>query len=447
MKFKILPLLLIAIAVTVTAQETSNQTVIPGFENRIRNYVDSLRIVDTHEHLFTPDILKGSNFLDFMMLFQQNGYDDLVSAGMPDTLFDKLFNEPLAPGEKWNLIEPYWNNSFNTSFSRVILQGIRQLYGIEGLNEYTVSAVSEKIQKAYSTDWFDRLLRDSCNIDYIIQDGYYMPGRDDYFRYAKRFDDWITVTYRYRIDSLAIQQLDPIYTLADYVKSLRTAFEEEAGKGMTAVKIFLAYSRPLSFEKVQPEAASKVFRSVVNSEETHIFSFMEVKPLQDYMLFRLLDLAREFNMPVAIHTGLQAGGDHNIEDSDPSLMINLFKEYHDVNFIIYHGSYPFGGQLSAIAKNYSNVSIDMNWLYSISPSYSERYLNEWIETVPVSKLMAFGGDAMIAENVYSELISAKRIITNVLVSKVKSGYLTEPEAKQIAKMILYDNAVRLYRLK
>ena len=70
-----------------------------------------------------------------------------------------------------------------------------------------------------------------------------------YFRYAKRFDDWITVKSKYRIDSLAIIQLDPIFTLEDYVKSMTTAFENEVKNGMTAVKIFTAYSRTLLYRK------------------------------------------------------------------------------------------------------------------------------------------------------------------------------------------------------
>ncbi|MBG0857866.1 MAG: hypothetical protein IQL11_00075, partial [Bacteroidales bacterium] len=83
----------------------------PGYELRISKYVDSLRIIDTHEHLFDPDLLKGTYFVDFMLLFQQNGYDDLKSAGLPDSLFNKLFNEPLTAVQKWKLIEPYWKNS------------------------------------------------------------------------------------------------------------------------------------------------------------------------------------------------------------------------------------------------------------------------------------------------------------------------------------------------
>ena len=89
----------------------------------------------------------------------------------------------------------------------------------------------------------------------------------------------------------------------------------------------------------------------------------------------------------------------------------------------------------------------MCWLYIISPSYSERYLHEWLETVPANKIMGFGGDYHNADNVYGHLLFAKEVIGNVLIDKVKSRYLTENEATKIASMLLYDNAVELFKLK
>lgn len=448
MKYKttIIVLLSLLLYFPCTAQLSSAFTTVPGFETRIRNYIDSLKIIDTHEHLIGPEILKESFFLDFSLLFMQNGYDDLVSAGMPDTLFDVIFNEPLTPVQKWKIMEPYWKNSFNTSFNRIILYSIRNLYGIEDLNETTVGPLSEKIKKAHETDWFDIILRDSCKIDYIINDGNYIPGKDSYFRYAKRFDDWLLLRSKYGIDSLAIKQLDPIYTLEDLVKSLTLAFEKEVNSGMTAVKVFTAYYRTLFYDKSSQDAARKVFRNLVNGEQDFKISMTEAKPLQDYLFHHLMKLAEKHDIPVAFHTGLQAGKGKIIGNSDPTLLTNVFSEYPRNEFVLYHGSYPFGGTLSALAKNYRNVYIDMNWVYSVSPSYSKRYLSEWLETVPVSRIIAFGGDSMSAENVYSELMAARKIISEVLSEKVAEGYFSETEARLIARMILRDNAAKLYKL-
>ena len=446
MKFRLIVLIILTTACSLRGEGQTRTLQQTGYDIRIRNFIDSLWIIDTHEHLLAPEIIKNSYCLDFSLLFLQNGYDDLLSAGLPDSLFSDLFNEELSPVQKWKLVSPYFENTFNTSFSRIILSGIKDLYGVDELNESTVDKLSDNIVKAYSSNWYDQILKDSCRIKYVIKDGNYMPGMDDFFRYETRFDSWLTVRSKYGIDSLAILQLDPIYNLEDFDKSLRTAFEKEVKKGMISVKVFAAYYRTLNFEKVGHDDAKKVFRSLVNGEEDHVITFKDAKPLQDYMLHRLLDLAQEYKIPVAFHTGIQAGIGKLLGNSNPALLTNLFNEYPEIKFVLYHGSYPFGGELSALAKNYKNVYIDMNWTYSISPTYSERYLTEWLETVPVSKLMAFGGDCMAVENTYSELKVAKRIISNVLCNKVRDGYFSEHDAKVVAKMILFDNASRLYNL-
>ncbi len=419
----------------------------PGFDSRIREYIDTLSIIDTHEHLLGPELLKDGFFLDFSLLLLQNGYDDLISAGMPDTLYDELFNEELSPMTKWKIIEPWWQNSFNTSFNRIILYGIKHLYGIDDLNASTIVPLSEKIRNAYETNWFDRILRDSCHISYLISDGNFIPGRESYVRYVKRFDNWLILRSKYGLDSLAIRQLDPIYSLDDLEKSLSTAFEKEVKNGMVAVKIFASYYRSLNFEKADKESARKVFRNLVNGDMDHMISMNDAKPLQDYLFHHLMGLSRKYGMPVAIHTGLQAGKGKLIDNSNPEHLTGIIAQYPDINFVLYHGSFPYGGELSAIAKNYRNVYIDMNWAWAVSPTYIRHHLNEWLEMVPVNRLIAFGGDAMAVENVYSELVLAKNIISGVLSEKVSDGYYTEEESKTIARMIFHDNAARLYKLK
>jgi len=118
-----------------------------------------------------------------------------------------------------------------------------------------------------------------------------------------------------------------------------------------------------------------------------------------------------------------------------------------VKFVLFHGGYPYGGELASLAKNFRNVYIDLCWLYIISPSYSERYLHEWLETIPANKIMAFGGDYHNVENVYGHLLFAKEVIGNVLIDKVQMKYFSEEEALKIAKMMLHDNAVNLFQLK
>ena len=88
----------------------------------------------------------------------------------------------------------------------------------------------------------------------------------------------------------------------------------------------------------------------------------------------------------------------------------------------------------------------MCWSYVISPSYSKRYLHEWIETVPANKIMGFGGDYDFVEAVYAHSVMARQIIADVLIEKVRDRYLSEDEAIVIARMLLRENAMNVFKL-
>jgi predicted TIM-barrel fold metal-dependent hydrolase len=351
----------------------------------------------------------------------------------------------LSVREKWEILKPFWESSQNTAYNRASLLAASKLFGIDDINESTVELLSEKISKAYQTNWINYVIEDKCKIDFLIQDSEDRSFGTDGFRYVKRLDHFIYLDSKERIISIGQEQNISIKTLDDFIEALEREFNDAKRKGIVAIKTALSYDRILNFKNSSRESAEEVFKKILNSPDGTSLAFSEVKPFQDYMFHRLLDLARDNKLPVQIHTGLHINK-NIIENSNPTHLVNLFFEYPDVKFILLHGGYPYGGELSALAKTFQNVYIDMCWLYVISPSYSERYLHEWLETVPASKIMGFGGDYLNVENAYAHLLMGKQVITKVLTDKVKDGYFSESEAKEIAQMILHDNAVIVFNL-
>lgn len=74
-------------------------------------------------------------------------------------------------------------------------------------------------------------------------------------------------------------------------------------------------------------------------------------------------------------------------------------------------------------------------------------LAELIETLPANKIMAFSGDYLFVEGVYGHAEMARENAAWVLAEKVLSGYLTDPEALELVRKILCQNALDLYRLQ
>lgn len=417
-----------------------------GYEQRIKDYIESMSIVDTHEHLVSQKGIGQSGMLDFMLLFHQYADDDIKSSGMSKPTFETLLKDSLTVSQKWTVMKPFYESSFNTSYNKVALLSAINLFGIDNFDNQSVLVLSDNIKKAYQTDWYRTVLKEKCRIDFLINDD---PNRNfgdtSMMRYTKKFN-YFQIDSKATLDLLSKTQGAAIQSLNDLVRSMNSEFEKAIKEGFASIKTSVAYFRSLYFEDVGRQKAEEVFTLVFNHQGKPL-SFETIKPLSDYMMHRLLDLARKYQKPIQIHTGLQAGDGNTIQNSNPALLANLFLKYRDVRFVLFHGGYPYGGELASLAKNFRNVYIDLCWVYIISPSYSIRYLNEWLETIPANKIMAFGGDYENVENIYGHLLFAKQIIVKVLTDKVKDGYFSEKEAIKVASMILHDNAVSLYQLK
>ncbi|RPJ54075.1 MAG: hypothetical protein EHM23_29700, partial [Acidobacteria bacterium] len=104
-------------------------------------------------------------------------------------------------------------------------------------------------------------------------------------------------------------------------------------------------------------------------------------------------------------------------------------------------------ELLAMAKNLPNVVLDMCWVYVISPSFAYRFLDEAIEAVPADKLLGFGGDYQVPEGTYGHSRLCRETVSRVIADKVLEGYWTEEEAINYARMILRENAIRVFGLQ
>jgi predicted TIM-barrel fold metal-dependent hydrolase len=150
--------------------------------------------------------------------------------------------------------------------------------------------------------------------------------------------------------------------------------------------------------------------------------------------------------PIQIHTGHHEGNENIISNSNPVNLVNLFMEYKNAKFDIFHGSWPYCGELGSLAKNFPNVYVDMSWMHIISPAKARTALCEWLDEVPVNKILGFGGDYLMVEGAYGHSVIARENIIRVLAEKVDQGDYNLTQAKKYAKLILRENPKSLFNL-
>ena len=335
---------------------------VPGYESRIKKAVDDIWIIDTHEHMETEERRLEQKNLDFSYLFKQYAIEDLVSASNLHGLISIIFSDHFSLQDRWELFKPFFEAMRTTGYGRAPLIAANDLFGLSDINDETYEELSGKIKEAGKPGYYKYVLKDRARIDLSIQDSGHQKFDPEFYRHVERFDNFIFVFNKNQIRQAGNQYKINIRDLDDFVAALRKAFEAGIDYKMVGVKSGLAYNRILKYDKVSKGDALAVFNELFNREDSLPRpDFKEVKPLQDYMMHRVLDLSGEYDMPVQIHTGLHAGNGNIITNSKPTHLVNLFMEYPDVNFCLFHSSYPYGGELSTLAKNFPNVFIDMCW--------------------------------------------------------------------------------------
>ena len=308
----------------------------PGFEARIENFVNEIKIIDTHEHLITEEerIAKADQ-LDFTYLFSHYTKEDLVSASNMRGIMNIAFSSDFPLEERWELFKPFFKETRNTAYTRATMLAARDIYEIENIDDDSYAILSEKIRENSKPGLYKSILQDKSGIELSIIDGGHRKFDTTFYRHVERFDNFIQVSSKTDIIGLGSKYGIKVNSIDDYINSLRKAFLEGVDYNMVSVKSALAYQRIIKFNNTSTERAQDIFNAYFNDE---VVSASDIKAFQDFMMHRVLDLAKEFDLPIQIHTGLQAGNGNDITNSNPTHLINLFMAYPEVNFCIFHGS-------------------------------------------------------------------------------------------------------------
>ncbi len=435
----------------------------------IREAVEAQPLVDTHEHFIAEPYLNAQQIDFFSSWLGHYASSDLVSAGMPIATLEEVRDVARPADERWAKFAPYWAHVRTTGYGRALLIAARDLHGVEDIDERTWPILCEKVAASNRPGWYRQVIRERAGIEVAVLDvRRNRPGPESTFQdvlagdvdgslfvRSVRFEHFIMARSRRDLRDLERATDVAIHGVDDLVRALEVAFERVKARGqMVAVKNALAYVRPLLWEKATRHDAEVAFQRVTSHvdelrEQRYPAlgaSWVETKPLQDYMMRQTIRLAVEHGLPMQIHTGIQEGNGNVLTNSRPTDLTNLFLEYPEARFDLFHAGYPYSGEVAALAKNFQNVYADLCWVHVISPTVGQRVLREWIETIPGNKIFAFGGDYLFVEGAYAHSRLARAGVARVLADAVEDGYLTLPEALALARKLLHDNAWEFFRL-
>jgi hypothetical protein len=420
-------------------------------DKSIPDLIASLPVADTHEHLIeeekrlNPDKAIFPN--DIGLLFIQYIDADLISAGMdPDDLKKVAMTEGISPDEKWQVIRRWWPLIRFTGFGRVIEETVRVLYDIPEISDETWKSIDDRIRSLPQPGFYNKILREICGIDHCQINALDEPifrrtGMPGFF-----FMDLCVSKLCSDFDpSAAGRFIDrEVRSLDDCLLAIDKAFDIY-GRQAVAIKNQSAYRRRLDYSETSVELARRSLQLIVENNDE--IRKEDRKPLEDYLVNYTIKKAEEFDLPYKLHTGYHSGTGtmhlHHVR-KNASDMADLCRRHPDTKFILMHITYPYQNELLALVKHYPNALVDMCWSWMINPLAAVEFLKNFTLSVPINKLLAFGGDVSIAELVSGHLSLTRRGIALAVDEMLREKWFKVRDIEYFLERILYRNALEVF---
>jgi predicted TIM-barrel fold metal-dependent hydrolase len=232
-------------------------------------------------------------------------------------------------------------------------------------------------------------------------------------------------------------------TLGEYLdKVVRATIERHKAGGAVAEKFEMAYLRSLDVGNPSRAAA----------EAAYATGSGDYKALQDYIFRFIAAECGRLGLAVHIHVAHGGGGYFNVAGANPLLLEPLLDDpsLRTVNFVMIHGGWPFTSEITPLlTKPNAYLDFSEQTAFTSARSVSE-VLRRWLEYVPEKVLFATDAYAQSKELGWEEagLIAAntgREALGLALTGMVRDHDITRDRAVELARLVLRENARKLYK--
>lgn len=331
----------------------------------------------------------------------------------------------------------------NKSYFVWLTKAISEIYGLQlPLNVDTWETFSDRIREAHTNkNWHIDILKNICKYEKVVLDTYWNPGENN------GYGDIFTPTFRINIflygndpdfedhDGNSFFKLygKRISDIDEYVAFIKQIIVEKINNGCVSLKCAVAYDRGIDFENVSKDKAQRAFGKAGTVAEE------DVKAFQDYIFYRICDIAAELDIPLQCHTGLGKMIRSNAMQLQP-----VISEKPNTKFVLFHCGYPWMDDILGLLHVYPNVYPDLCWLPIISPTAAQRTICELIEVGTADKV-CWGCDTWTSEESYGAVLALRHVLSEALGHMVGTGYFSKANAVEMIDRIIYKNANTLYK--
>jgi hypothetical protein len=284
----------------------------------------------------------------------------------------------------------------------------------------------------------------AAHLEMVFLDDGFLPGQivptEEHARFAP-------VRRILRVEALAEDLLAGAADFADFLDHFRAALDPPPGN-VVGLKTIAAYRTGLDVGSPTRGQALVAWDEWRRSARPGRRPRLDRKPLLDYLLGHVLELAAKHHLPVQVHTGF-GDPDLDLRLANPLHLRRVFEDgrFRDVPVVLLHASYPFAREAGYLAAVYPNAYLDLGLAVPfLSVSGMREAARALLELAPPTKLLYSSDAHLVPELFYLAARWGRQVLGECLDGAIRDGDLTAAEADGAAEAVLRGNARRVYRL-
>jgi len=418
-------------------------------DTALTDYIRSIRAIDSHAHPMRP-----------------------VRAGAPaDTDFDALPLDGIPAfgfQHRLSLDDPIWRRAQNALYHTASWTVTTDSAYRATLAATVARAIAERGER------FPVWALDQAGIDIMFANRVAMgPGLEaPRFRWVS-FVDALMLPLDTRAEAAATPDTRALYPkeaklLQRYMRDLHIArlpptldayertiviptLTRQHAAGAASVKFEAAYLRPLDFGDPDRAMAQRVYAHYAAGG---VPTRAEYKDLEDYLFRVIAREAGRLGMAVQIHALETFGGFYRSAGAAPRLLEPALNDssLRGTKFILVHGGWPLVNEMQGLLAK-PNVYTDISAMVLIlSPRVLAGVLRQWLGEFPDKVLFgtdAFDGGAVQGweQGAWVGSTTAREALGLALTGMMRDGEIDRDRAKELARMVLRENAIAAYGIK
>lgn len=335
----------------------------------------------------------------------------------------------------------------NTLTYRILHKEMQRYFNMPGASIDKIIAERER-QCTEDPMYIDKLYQDA-NLKAVLADiGF--PNKE-FCGYEIDYDERQTLIPHtvlrkiVRIEPIIFQLLNDgiSRTYPEFRKALKQELRNSVQREKAvAIKTVIAYRTGLCIHKESDEIIAQAYQRY----STDIKDQASNKIFRDDMIYATLEICTEMDLPMQIHTGMGDAPALDVRKANPTDLYDIIAAFPTAKIIIVHAGYPYVAETGIMVNEYPNVYVDLSEMIPFAGIAAERTLLTLLEMCPVNKIIYGSDNNSVPETAWFSAIYFRRYLEKVLNRLIDDGVIDDAYAMEMAEMIMYRNAERIYKL-